>query len=103
MTMSELRKRRKPAKEVVKEDYSQERIQEPTSSKSSVKEEAVVSKTEIEPGTFWLTRIVFLRYLGFIYFVAFLVSYNQNKELLGSNGLTPAANYLLNGKCYSLP
>jgi hypothetical protein len=27
--------------------------------------------------TFWLTRIVFLRCLSIIYFVAFLISYNQ--------------------------
>jgi hypothetical protein len=27
--------------------------------------------------TFWLTRIVFLRCLAIIYFVAFLISYNQ--------------------------
>ena len=44
--------------------------------------------------TFWLTRIVFLRGLAFIYFIAFLVSYNQNKELIGDNGLLPANLYL---------
>ena len=55
-------------------------------------------KLSLEPGTYWLTRIVFLRYLSFIYFVAFLVSYNQNKELIGKNGLTPASNYLLTSK-----
>ena len=37
-----------------------------------------------------LTRIVVIRYLGFIYFVAFLISLNQNSGLLGSNGLLPA-------------
>ena len=44
--------------------------------------------------TFWLTRIIFLRALAFIYFVAFLISYNQNKELIGDNGLLPAKIYL---------
>ena len=63
-----------------------------------------ISKTKgikIDPGSYWLTRIIFLRYLSFIYFIAFLVSYNQNKELIGNYGLTPARNYLLNGKNYN--
>jgi hypothetical protein len=37
---------------------------------------------------------VFLRTLGAVYFVAFLVALNQNKALLGPSGLTPAAHYL---------
>jgi hypothetical protein len=44
--------------------------------------------------SFWLTRVVFLRALAFIYFVAFLVSFDQNKELIGDNGLLPANLYL---------
>ncbi|XP_068964704.1 lipase maturation factor 1-like [Petaurus breviceps papuanus] len=46
------------------------------------------------PGTFWLTRIVLLRALAFIYFVAFLVAYNQNKQLIGEKGLLPSKLYL---------
>lgn len=53
-------------------------------------------QSDIPPESFWLTRVVFLRYLGFIYFIAFLISFNQNKELIGSHGLTPASNFLLN-------
>ena len=49
---------------------------------------------EIKAGSYWLTRIVFLRFLGFIYLVAFMVSYHQNKELIGDRGLTPARLYL---------
>jgi hypothetical protein len=49
---------------------------------------------ELEGGSYWLTRILYLRFLGFIYFVAFLISYNQNKELIGDRGLTPARLYL---------
>jgi len=45
---------------------------------------------DLEPGSYWLTRIVFLRFLAFIYLVAFAVSFNQNKELIGENGLLPA-------------
>ena len=54
--------------------------------------------------SFWLTRIVFLRSIAFIYFVAFLISFDQNKELIGDNGLLPLKSYLtriksnLNGK-----
>ena len=33
---------------------------------------------------FWLTRFVFLRALGFIYFIAFLGIFNQFKGLLGN-------------------
>lgn len=33
-------------------------------------------------GQFWLTRIVFLRCLGFIYLVAFLVALNDNEALV---------------------
>lgn len=40
--------------------------------------------------TFILTRIVFLRALGFVYFIAFLVAFHQNDALIGDNGMTPA-------------
>ena len=55
----------------------------------------------LPPGSYWLTRILFLRYLSFIYLIAFIISYNQNKELIGNNGLTPARNFLLNGELMS--
>lgn len=45
-------------------------------------------------GSFWLTRIVFIRSIGFIYFVAFLVALDQNGALLGSKGLLPVPLYL---------
>ena len=32
---------------------------------------------DLEAGSYWLTRIVFLRYLSFIYLVAFSVAFNQ--------------------------
>ena len=52
------------------------------------------AKLELEGGTYWLTRVVFLRFLSFIYLVAFLVGLNQNKELIGQDGLTPLQGYL---------
>uniref|UniRef100_UPI00398F661A lipase maturation factor 1-like n=1 Tax=Pristiophorus japonicus TaxID=55135 RepID=UPI00398F661A len=47
-----------------------------------------------QAATFWLTRIVLLRSVAFIYFVAFSVAYHQNKQLLGEKGLLPGKLYL---------
>ena len=44
-------------------------------------------------GNYWLSRIVFLRGLGLIYFVAFSVALSQNKQLIGDNGLMPLRIY----------
>jgi hypothetical protein len=43
--------------------------------------------------TYWLTRFVILRWLGFVYVIAFLAAVNQLIPLVGSGGLTPAALY----------
>lgn len=48
------------------------------------------------PNGYWLTRFVLLRFLGFIYFIAFLVAANQLVPLVGHNGLLPADLYLQN-------
>ena len=52
------------------------------------------TEKELEAGSHWLTRVLFLRFLAFIYLVAFTISYHQNKELIGDRGLTPARLYL---------
>ena len=95
--MSQIRQRKKKLVEVNDDDIDKDPRDndEEEDSKLSNKNDKDTNKT-FEPGTYWFTRILFLRYLGFIYFVAFLVSYNQNKELIGKNGLTPAGLYLLN-------
>ncbi|KAM6964138.1 LOW QUALITY PROTEIN: lipase maturation factor 1 [Tautogolabrus adspersus] len=54
----------------------------------------------LQKGTYWLTRIVLLRSVAFIYFVAFSVAYNQNKQLIGENGLMPCKSYLNSVKRY---
>uniref|UniRef100_A0A3P8XM21 Lipase maturation factor n=1 Tax=Esox lucius TaxID=8010 RepID=A0A3P8XM21_ESOLU len=54
----------------------------------------------LQTGTYWLTRIVLLRSIAFIYFVAFTVAYNQNKQLIGERGLMPCKDYLLSVKRY---
>jgi hypothetical protein len=44
--------------------------------------------------SYWLTRFVILRLLGFVYAVAFLVAANQLVPLIGEHGLTPATYFL---------
>jgi hypothetical protein len=46
------------------------------------------------PPSYQLTRFVFMRALGFVYSVAFLVLWNQLVPLFGSRGLTPANAFL---------
>src|SRR6201982_2236219 len=44
--------------------------------------------------SYWLTRFVILRLLGFVYAVAFLVAAHQLVPLVGEHGLTPATHFL---------
>lgn len=44
--------------------------------------------------TYWLTRVVFLRALGFVSATAFLIAYFQNKALIGDTGIVPARKKL---------
>jgi Lipase maturation factor len=44
--------------------------------------------------TYWLTRFVILRLLGFIYAIAFLVATNQIVPLIGEHGLLPLHLFL---------
>lgn len=46
----------------------------------------------------FLVRIVFLRALAFVYGVAFMVAFRQNKALIGDNGITPARRVLDNAQ-----
>jgi len=39
--------------------------------------------------SYFLTRILFLRGLAFVYFFAFLIALHQNKGLIGDNSITP--------------
>ena len=45
------------------------------------------------PDTYWLTRFVILRLMGFVYLVAFYVAARQLVPLVGEHGLTPAAPF----------
>nr|XP_032618612.1 lipase maturation factor 1 isoform X5 [Chelonoidis abingdonii] len=63
-------------------------------------ERAPLARPPLRPGTFWLSRIVLLRCIALLYFVAFLVAYHQNKQLIGEKGLLPCKLYLQNVKRY---
>ena len=95
--MSQLRQRNTKKKTEVDDCKETANVEEGEKETTSNIRSEVSSEVTLSPGSYWLTRIVFLRYLSFIYLTAFLVSYNQNKELIGNNGLTPARNFLLNG------
>jgi len=44
--------------------------------------------------SYWLTRFVILRLLGFVYAIAFLVAANQLVPLIGAHRVTPATHFL---------
>ncbi|RVE59225.1 hypothetical protein OJAV_G00186130 [Oryzias javanicus] len=54
----------------------------------------------LRTGSFWLTRLVLLRATAFIYLVAFVVAFTQNKQLIGERGLMPCKDYLNSVKRY---
>jgi len=43
--------------------------------------------------SYWLTRFVILRLLGFVYAIAFLIAAQQLVPLVGEHGLTPANHF----------
>ncbi|XP_067100366.1 lipase maturation factor 1 [Osmerus mordax] len=94
---STLRKRRvEPLKPATITSDNSTNDTEDTGKYEDKKKQALSLRT----GTYWLTRIVLLRSIGFIYFIAFTVAYNQNKQLIGQRGLMPAKDYLNSVKRY---
>src|SRR5438876_1338645 len=59
-----------------------------------VNDQNVIEKFFAFGNSYWLTRFIILRLLGFVYAVAFLVAANQLVPLLGAHGLTPATHFL---------
>src|ERR1043166_2086189 len=53
-----------------------------------------IPQSSSEAPTYWLTRFVILRLIGFVYFFAFLSLATQVLPLIGSNGLLPADAFL---------
>src|SRR4029077_2621314 len=54
----------------------------------------ILQKLFTAGNSYWLTRFVILRLLGFVYAVAFLVAAHQLVPLIGEHGLTPATHFL---------
>ena len=48
-----------------------------------------LSRHAAPANTYWLTRFVLLRWMGFVYLIAFYVAAKQLVPLVGANGLTP--------------
>ena len=61
---------------------------------SAMSQENIVQKLLAPGNSYWLTRFVILRLLGFVYAVAFLVAAQQLVPLIGEHGLTPANHFL---------
>src|SRR5438046_3640749 len=59
-------------------------------------DESFLEKLFARGNSYWLTRFVILRLLGFVYAVAFLVAAQQLVPLVGEHGLTPANHFLAN-------
>ena len=57
-------------------------------------DESFLQKLSARGNSYWLTRFVILRLLGFVYAVAFLVAAQQLVPLIGEHGLTPANHFL---------
>ena len=51
-------------------------------------------QTSTKKQSFYVTKFVILRLVGFVYFIAFIGAYYQNQGLMGSNGLVPAYKYM---------
>src|SRR5439155_22128091 len=58
--------------------------------------ESFIEKFFARGNSYWLTRFVILRLLGFVYTIALLVAGRQLVPLIGRSGLTPAHDYLYN-------
>lgn len=84
-----------------KENVPTDILREPSASDSTNKEEEKFddaynefykSQTKQEM-TFVVTKWAILRLLAYVYFVAFFAAWNQNRGLMGQNGLQPAMDY----------
>jgi lipase maturation factor 1 len=54
----------------------------------------------LDPGTYLVTRSVFLRLLGFVYLCAFVSLWTQINGLIGTDGILPISSYLQEAERY---
>lgn len=57
----------------------------------------------IQATQYWLTRFCFQRFLGFIYFIAFLIALHQFKPLAGEHGILPARLFIERVRFWDAP
>lgn len=57
-------------------------------------EPGAAQPSESRANTWYLSRFLLLRWLGFVYAVAFLIAARQIVPLIGEHGITPASTYL---------
>jgi len=55
---------------------------------------SISNPTSAISNSYYLTRFLLLRFLGFIYAVAFLIAARQIVPLIGEHGITPAGTYM---------
>src|SRR2546423_9273804 len=60
-------------------------------------DESFLQKLFAAGNSYWLTRFVILRLLGFVYAVAFLVAAQQSVPLIGGRGVKPAQQFFESG------
>mmetsp|Transcript_10737 Transcript_10737/g.14008 ORF Transcript_10737/g.14008 Transcript_10737/m.14008 type:complete len:133 (+) Transcript_10737:178-576(+) len=56
--------------------------------------QSYMDNVESLSNSYFFSRIVFLRALGFVYCAAFLIAFFQNRGLIGDNGISPAKDKL---------
>lgn len=95
-----VRQRRKSPQATVKTSSKDETTSSnPTHHQSIGSEEINSLLYKEDPGpnaqrTFRVTKFVILRLIGFVYLIAFIGAWNQNRGLMGRNGLMPVHTYM---------
>src|SRR6266576_3038449 len=85
---------RLPHRSVAKAVLSVEGLRNSLASVRVMNDENILDKLFAGGNSYWLTRFVILRLLGFVYAIAFLVAAKQLVPLIGEHGLTPANHFL---------
>src|SRR5437879_6423828 len=85
---------RLPHRSVAKAVLSVEGLRHAPASVRVMNDENILDKLFAGGNSYWLTRFVILRLLGFVYAVAFLVAAQQLVPLIDEHGLTPGNHFL---------
>src|SRR6266699_959160 len=85
---------RLPHRSVAKAVLSVEGLRHALASVRVMNDENILDKLFAGGNSYWLTRFVILRLLGFVYSIAFLVAVKQIVPLVGEEGLLPGNVFL---------